>query len=131
MRTLLIYLANWCGLLVIAILNGALRERAYGPHMTEMSAHRLSTVIGLCLFATYIWFLTGISPIGSARLALLIGAVWLIMTTAFEFLFGHFIAGRSWGRLLHDYNLPAGRLWVLVLVWTAVAPYVFYRVRCP
>jgi len=39
-----------------------------------------------------------------------IGLVWLAMTVAFEFLFGDYVAGHSWDRLLHDYNLFAGRL---------------------
>jgi hypothetical protein len=49
------------------------------------------------------------------------------MTLAFEFLFGHFVAGHSWARLLQDYNLLAGRVWVLLLAWVALAPYLFYR----
>ncbi|MDY6953749.1 MAG: hypothetical protein SWE60_19755 [Thermodesulfobacteriota bacterium] len=51
------------------------------------------------------------------------------MTILFEFLLGHFLLGHSWGRLFHDYNLLKGRLWSLLLVWTALAPYLFYRVR--
>ncbi len=53
----------------------------------------------------------------------------LVMTIAFEFLFGRLVSGCSWNDLLHDYNLCAGRVWVLVLIWTAIAPYVFYRLR--
>lgn len=41
LRTLLIYVVNWCGLLIIAIGNGALREKVYGARMTELSAHQL------------------------------------------------------------------------------------------
>jgi hypothetical protein len=129
MKTILLYAGAWLGLVALAIVNGALREKTYGPHMEELSAHQLSTVIGLCLFAAYIWFLTGLCRLETARQALLIGAMWLIMTVAFEFLFGHYVAGHSWSRLLHDYNLLKGRVWVLVLIWTAVAPYFFYRVR--
>ena len=33
----------------------------------------------------------------------------------------------DWRALLHDYDLLAGRLWVLVLAWLALSPYVFYR----
>ena len=59
--------------------------------------------------------------------ALAIGGIWLALTVAFEFLFGHYVMGHPWSRLFHDYNLLEGRLWVLVLVWTFIAPYVFYR----
>jgi hypothetical protein len=44
-------------------------------------------------------------------------------------LFGHYVAGHSRGRLLHDYNLFAGRVWLILLVWVTVAPYLFFRLR--
>jgi hypothetical protein len=53
--------------------------------------------------------------------------MWLALTVAFEFLFGRFARGISWNELLSDYNILAGRLWVLVLVWVTLAPYIFYR----
>jgi hypothetical protein len=58
-----------------------------------------------------------------------IGLTWLALTVAFEFLFGHYVAGHSWRALLNDYDLLAGRLWVLVLAWLALAPYLFYRLQ--
>jgi len=76
-----------------------------------------------------VWFLTGRWRIESAGQAIAIGVIWLVLTVAFEFLFGHFVVGHPWSRLLHDYDLLQGRVWVLVLVWTTIAPYVFYRLR--
>jgi len=49
------------------------------------------------------------------------------MTVAFEFLFGRYVAKRPWSDLLQDYNLLAGRVWVVVLVLVTVEPYLFYR----
>jgi hypothetical protein len=40
----------------------------------------------------------------------------------FEFRFGHYVMGRSWSRLLADYNLFAGRVWVLVLLTVLCMP---------
>jgi hypothetical protein len=56
------------------------------------------------------WVFMRIWRPGSARHALTIGLVWLGMTAAFEFLFGHYMAKRPWRDLLHDYNLCAGRV---------------------
>ena len=56
-----------------------------------------------------------------------IGLIWLGLTVAFEFLFGRFVAGHSWIRLLQDYNILAGRVWSLLLLWVALAPYLFTR----
>ena len=61
--------------------------------------------------------------------ALAVGVVWLAMTMCFEFLFGHYVAGHSWSQLLQDYNICAGRVWALLLIWVTVAPYVFYRLQ--
>jgi hypothetical protein len=55
--------------------------------------------------------------------------VWLGMTVAFEFLFGHYVAKRAWNELRRDYNLFAGRVWLVILVWVTIAPYVFYRLQ--
>lgn len=35
---------------------------------------------------------------------------------------GRFLLHREWSMLLADYNLFAGRLWPLVLVWVTIAP---------
>jgi hypothetical protein len=55
-------------------------------------------------------------------------AVWLVLTVAFEFGFGR-ARGCSWELLLHDYNLFAGRLWLLVLLMVLCAPYLALKLR--
>jgi hypothetical protein len=92
----------------IAILNGVIREKAYGQFMGELPAHQLSTFIGIVLFGIYIWILTGTCPIKSSTQALIIGGMWLCMTVIFEFVFGHYVAGHPWNKLFHDYNLFKG-----------------------
>lgn len=129
MKIVLIYGASWIGMVILAILNGVIREKAYGQFMHELSAHQLSTLIGLILFGVYIWVLTGIFLIESSRQAFVIGGMWLTMTIVFEFGFGHYVMGHPWRKLFHDYNLLEGRVWTLVLIWTAVSPYLFYRIR--
>jgi hypothetical protein len=113
----------------IAIMNGAIRESWYGRHMSELQAHQVSTVTGVLLFGGYIWVLVRIWRPESAGQAIAIGLVWLEMTVAFELLFGHYVAKRSWSALLHDYNLLAGRVWLVVLVWVTIAPSAFYRLQ--
>ena len=129
MKNLSAYALSWIGMVAIAILNGAIREKAYGPFMGELPAHQLSTFIIILLFGAYIWVLTGTYPIESPTQALIIGVMWLVMTVIFEFVFGHFVMGHPWSGLLQDYNLFKGRVWSLVLIWASVAPYLFYRIR--
>ena len=61
--------------------------------------------------------------------AFLIGSLWLALTLAFEFGFGHWAGGKSWHELLQDYNLLAGRVWVFIPIVTAVAPAFAARAR--
>ena len=129
MKIVLIYAASWTGMVLLAILNGVIRERVFKRFMGELTSHQISTFVGLILFGVYIWFLTGLFRIETSRQALLVGSMWLIMTIVFEFVFGHYVMKHSWRKLFQDYNVFEGRVWVLVLIWTAVAPYLFYRLR--
>jgi len=65
----------------------------------------------------------------TSKQAITVGLIWLGLTVAFEFLFGHYVVGHPWSKLLYDYNVFAGRVWVAVLIWVTVAPYVLYRLQ--
>ena len=121
-----IYLLAWFPMVLIAIANGVVRVGWYGKMMPEQAAHQLSTIIGIILFGIYIGIVIHLWLPESGRQAVMIGIIWLLMTVAFEFLFGHYIAGHSWQKLFEDYNLLAGRVWILVLIWITLAPYGFY-----
>jgi hypothetical protein len=51
------------------------------------------------------------------------------MTLTFEFGWGGLVEGLSWPTMLADYDLTAGRIWVLVPIWTAMAPAVVRRIQ--
>lgn len=123
------YTFAWFILMIAAIINGAIREAVYKNSLGDLRAHQLSTLTGIILFGVVIWVLSRIWPLASAQQAWTVGFIWLAMTIAFEFLFGHFVAGHPWSKLLQDYNIFAGRVWLLVLIWTTIAPYLFYRLQ--
>lgn len=121
------YTIAWLGLVIVAILNGVIREKGYKKYLSELRAHQISTLTGIILFGACIYILSLVWKIQSAGQALTIGLIWLALTVAFEFIFGHFVMKHPWSKLLHDYNILKGRLWLLILVWTTIAPYVFYK----
>lgn len=121
------YAVAWLLMPIIGIINGTIRQYAYSNALGELRAHQVSTVTGIFLFGLYIWALTLLWKMRSSAEAIAIGLIWLTLTIAFEFLFGHYVMKHPWSRLLHDYNLFEGRLWVLVLLWVTAAPYVFYK----
>jgi hypothetical protein len=121
------YVLLWFALLVVAVGNGALREATFARTMPELRAHQLSTVIGSLLVGALICAFIHFWPPSSSFNALMIGFVWLCLTVAFEFFMGFVLRKRPIGEILADYDLFAGRIWVLFLVWLTVAPWLFYR----
>jgi hypothetical protein len=117
----------WIPMAFLAILNGTLRESTYGKRLHELRAHQVSTVMGMGLFGIYIGLISRIWQTQSVPQALTVGLIWLVLTVCFEFIFGHFVARHSWQRLLRDYNLLAGRLWILILAWITLAPLAFHH----
>ena len=121
------YTLAWFALAVIAIINGTIREFTYGKFVSPLAAHQISTVTAIILSGLFVMFMHRHWPIQSSHQAWVIGGAWLVMTIAFEFGFGHFVAGHSWSRLLADYNLLTGHVWVLFLLWLFLAPTVVHR----
>lgn len=121
------YFLAWFGMMAIAVVNGAVRDLAYKSEIGERAAHQLSTLTLVILFGVFFRFLAKHRPISSSAKAWAVGCLWLAMTLAFEFGFGHFVAGHSWQHLLQDYNLAAGRVWVFIPLWVLTGPYLFFR----
>lgn len=123
------YLLSWVPMVPIAIINALIREELLARYLSELHAHQVSTFTGVILFGIYIWLLFRVWEIGSGRRAITVGLVWLVLTVSFEFIFGHFVVGHPWSRLFSDYNISAGRVWVIIPIWITAAPYLFYRLR--
>jgi hypothetical protein len=113
-------------MMFLAIINGTIRDFVYKPYVGELTAHQLSTVILLILFAAFIWLLTKKMPLQSKSQALQIGGIWFVMTEIFEF--GLVIKqGLSFDEMLHTYNIFDGQLWILIPLWVLVGPFLMYR----
>ena len=121
--------AVWGALLILAVLNGGVRDIWLSPWLGDTVGRALSTVLlcGLIILATW-WTIGWIRPV-TGREALSVGALWLALTLAFEFGVGHYGFGKAWSELLADYDLRHGRIWVAVLVVTLLAPLWTVRLR--
>lgn len=117
----------WFGIMLLAVLNGAARDILLMPRIGDLVARAVScvTLAGLILFVARI-SLPWIQPATMGD-AWTIGALWLVMTLTFEFVAGHYLFRTPWPTLLADYNLLAGRFWIVVLAATLIAPALVYR----
>ncbi|KQC14660.1 MAG: hypothetical protein APR63_05370 [Desulfuromonas sp. SDB] len=123
------FLVAWIPGVPIGIINGIIRNSLYQPHLPELIAHQISAVSFIVLFGIYVWFILKWLNLNSVNEAVVLGLIWLGLTIAFEFLFGHFVVGHPWSKLFHDYNIAAGRVWILVLIWIVSSPSIFYRIQ--
>ena len=120
------YSLFWFVLMVVAILNGIMRQTLFHNLLGELSAHQLSTVTGILLVFFAVWLINKKWKIEARQQALYIGFIWLIMTILFEFVLGHFVMGHSWTRLFFDYNIFAGRVWLFFLLSLVFIPLIVY-----
>lgn len=113
----------WFLFVIAAILNGAFRVAFITPRVGEHAGHVISTFIfmGVILAGTYL-FLSKLDAELTRDDLIFIGSFCMLMTILFEFVFGHYVMGHPWETLLADYNLFKGRVWVLVLITTFLAP---------
>jgi len=113
---------TWLILALLASVNGWVRNKVYKKSLGELTAHQLSTIIfiGVIFFVTY--FFVKLSGLDNSLDLWMVGLSWLVLTIIFEFIFGHYVWKHPWGKLLHDYNLRKGRVWIFVLIATLIAP---------
>ena len=121
--------ALWLAVLVLAILNGALRERALIPTFGSFAGLVASGII-LCACILVVTF---VAAPWYGRLAsrqwFLIGLFWLLLTLVFEFSFGRFVQHKTWTELFDAYAFRGGNIWPVVLLTTFLTPWIAARLR--
>jgi len=118
----------WLAILVLAFVNGTLREFALVPALGQRAAYMasgllLSAVILVVAIALGRWL-----RLDTAARAMRIGFLWLGLTLVFEFGLG-IVQGRSWADMLMPYTFKDGNIWPLVLAVVLFAPLVALRAR--
>lgn len=116
------WIAAWIGAAALGVANGIGREALYADATGDEAAHVISTATLVALLGGYMQLLQRRWPLRTRREALSVGAAWTGMTVAFEFGFGHWVAGDSWSELLENYDVRSGKAWVLVPLATAAGP---------
>ena len=119
----------WLIIVILAILNGAIREKLLTPNIGSsialpVSGLLLSILIVLAAFVTMPFF--GSSE---SKRYILVGAIWFLLTLSFEFLFGHFVTGKSWHEIIQVFNIMKGNLFIVALFTTLISPWLSAKLR--
>jgi len=112
----------WLLILVLAILNGGLRQAVLVPWLGSIAGTALSGVVLIAVVVGVTWTLLRWRRPRDASQAWRVGAGWVAATLVFEFGFGRLVQGRSWAELLSAYTFENGNLWPVVLIALLIAP---------
>jgi hypothetical protein len=122
-------IAIWLIIVVAAVLNGLLREQVLTPLFGTQISLPLSGITLSLIIIVITYYL--IPTIGKHRsqVFMFIGLLWVALTLSFEYLFGHFVLGKSWTEINAVFSLEGGNLFVLAVICTASAPWFVAKVR--
>jgi len=119
----------WFVIALLAIANGVFRENILVSSLGQSIALPVSgiTLSIIVFIVTYISF-----PIfgkNSALTYFLIGLQWVLMTLLFEFMFGHYMIGKSWSDILQVFNIMKGNLFIIVLIVSLFSPLLVAKIK--
>src|SRR5690606_37588177 len=119
----------WTVILILAILNGILREKFLVPSLGSFTAYIISGLLLSALILLIAFFaVPGFAPLTPFACAT-IGLSWLAMTLAFEFTFGLYVQRKDFSELLQAYTFSGGNIWPVVLLCVVVAPWLAAHMR--
>ena len=118
----------WFAILVLAVVNGLLREKLFIPNLGDMPGMVLSGALLSCLILAVAYHFLPWLGVRVPDQLLLIGAGWLVLTLIFEFSFG-FFRGETLTEILEAYTFEGGNIWPVVLLVTTVSPWLAARFR--
>lgn len=120
-------LAVWLLILPLMIGNGILREAVLVGWLGRRGADVASALMGIVIILAVTRPFLRRAPDRTWRALATVSVTWLVLTVAFEFLFGHYVDGKSWSELVANYYLWRGALWPLVLASLIAAPFLWGR----
>ncbi len=125
LRSLVIWLLIICG----EIVHGMIRAVLLVPLVGEFRSNQIGVFTGSAIILVIAYFT--IQWIGAKRTSelLAVGFIWLLLTVAFEVLFGRFVMGLPWKRIEADYNVLRGGLMPLGLLVLFFCPMIAEQLR--
>jgi hypothetical protein len=119
----------WFVLIAAEIVHGILRAILLVPIVGEFRSNQIGVFTGSAIILV-IACLT-IRWVGAKRTSglLTVGFIWLVLTVAFEILFGRFVVGLTWERLAASYNMIQGGLMPLGLLVLFFSPLIAAKLR--
>ncbi|MCO4845759.1 MAG: hypothetical protein KC427_07045 [Sulfurovum sp.] len=119
----------WFIIATLAVVNGVFRESILTPNFGQNIALPTSGIIlSIIIFmVTYVSF--KLFGKNDYQTYFLIGVQWVLMTLIFEFLFGYYVAEKTWSDLFQVFNIMQGDLFILVLLVSLFSPILVGKIK--
>ena len=120
-------LRAWLIITPVMIANGVFRELVLRRFVDPVGTEILSVTLGIAIIIAMTRYL--LRPLAGRSVPALVRAsiTLVLLTVAFEFVFGHYVDGKSWTELLANYAIWDGRLWPVALAAIAFMPFLWGR----
>ena len=119
----------WLLFIPLAIANGALRDLVFTPALGDTMGRAVSSLVLSLLILGLTLLLVHRLGVTTRAGYLTVGALWLVLTLLFEVSFALLVLGHPMDKLLKDYDIFRGRLWLVVLAATFFAPLLAAKLR--
>ncbi|KAA3609667.1 MAG: hypothetical protein DWQ05_22305 [Calditrichaeota bacterium] len=119
----------WLLMMVFAVGNGLFRDNFLASQLNPAIALPLSGITLSILILLITYFTLPILGKHPPQTYIFIGAQWVLTTLAFEFIFGHFVAGKPWPEILQIFKVWQGNFFLIALVVTFIAPVTVAKLR--
>lgn len=111
----------WLLIVAAESAQGGLRQMLFGPEV-QFLVRQVSVLTGAVIIFALAWACRGWTRTRTASGALATGALWVVLTVAFEIVLGR-ATGFNWDRIASDYDLLRGGLMPLGLLAMALTPW--------
>lgn len=115
--------AVWLIIIFAESIHGTLRQMFLAPLVGDFPARRIAFFVGLLLIFVITYFSIRLIAASNTKQLFAVGALWMILTAAFEFSLGRFVLNYSWERIFEDYDLFNGGLMGFGLLFLVFAPF--------
>jgi hypothetical protein len=119
----------WFIIAIFAIANGIFRESFLEPYLGEVVALPVSGITLSIIIFTITFFSFKLIENNASMTYLYVGIQWIVMTLLFEFIFGHYVIGKSWSELFQVFNILKGNLFIVALLVSLFSPIIVSHIR--
>ena len=124
---IVVSVASWIVLTVLRVLVHVFLSKGLGTR--RANGHWLYLLPQIVLILLYSLLVVVLFPGFSSRNFLIMGAIWLALVLAFEFVGSLAIQKKSLGELFEGWKIWKGHIWTIVLAFHLTGPYLAKLLR--